>query len=119
MVTEKDICFYWHEFINLLPQEETATAQRMKLMRPKLLKGETFEVVVDNEQVKLYMERIAPRVEAHLRKQLHNRKIAMTVRIAEQTDATRIYSKPQQLQAMTQKNPALQKLTEVFGLELT
>lgn len=119
MVTEKDICFYWHEFINLLPQEETATAQRMKLMRPKLLKDETFEVVVDNEQVKLYMERIAPRVESHLRKQLHNRKIAMTVRIAEQTDATRIYSKPQQLQAMTQKNPALQKLTEVFGLELT
>lgn len=119
MVTEKDICFYWHEFINLLPQEETATAQRMKLMRPKLIKDETFEVVVDNEQVKLYMVKIAPRVEAHMRQQLHNRKIAMTVRIAEPTDTSRIYSKPQQLQAMTQKNAALQKLTEVFGLELT
>ena len=119
IVTEKDICFYWHEFINLLPQEETATAQRMKLMRPKLLQDETFEVVVDNEQVKLYMAKIAPRIEEHLRKQLHNRKIAMNVRIAEPTDAMRIYSKPQQLQEMSRQNPALQKLTEVFGLELT
>lgn len=118
IVTEKDICFYWHEFINLLPQEETATAQRMKLMRPKLLKDETFEIVVDNEQVKLYMTQIASRVEAHMRKQLHNRKISMTVRVAEQAEMTRIYSKPQQLQAMTQKNPALQKLTESFELEL-
>ena len=23
LVTEKDICFYWHEFANLLPQEES------------------------------------------------------------------------------------------------
>lgn len=119
MVTEKDICFYWFEFINLLPQEETATAQRMKLIRPKLIQDATFEIVVDNEQVKVYMTKIAPRIEAHMRKQLHNRKITMNVRIAEQTEMTRIYTKPQQLQAMTQKNPALLKLTEVFGLELT
>ena len=32
MITEKDIRFYWHEFANLLPVEETAMAQRMKFI---------------------------------------------------------------------------------------
>lgn len=118
LVTEKDICFYWHEFANLLPKEETAMAQRMKITTPKLIKDETFEVIVDNEQVKIYMMQIAPHIEAHMRKKLHNRKICMTVRIAEATEATRIYSKPQQFLAMSKKNPALLKLKDVFGLEL-
>ena len=117
-VTEDNIVFCWHEFINLLPQEETANAQRMKLIRPKLLKDANFEIVVDNEQVKLYMEQIARRVEAHMRKQLHNRTVSMTVRIAKPSEMTRITSKPQQYQDMAQRNPALQKLAETFGLEL-
>ena len=77
-----------------------------------------FEVVVENEQVKTYMEKMAPRVEKHMRQQLHNRQIAMTVRIAAPTDTPRVTSKPQQLQAMAQRNPALLKLKETFGLEL-
>ncbi len=117
-VTGDNIRFCWNEFINLLPQEETAIAQRMKVIQPKLLKDATFEVLVDNEQVKFYMEQIARRIETHMRKQLHNRNITMTVRIAEPTEVTRITSKPQQYQAMSKRNPALQKLKETFGLEL-
>lgn len=118
LVTEKDICFYWHEFANLLPQEETAMAQRMKIMQPKLIKDEHFEVVVDNEQVRVYMMQIAPRIVAHMQKQLHNRKIQMSVRIAEPNETHRIYSKPEQFKAMSKKNPALLKLKDAFGLEL-
>ena len=117
-VTEDNISFSWHEFINTLPQEETAMAQRMKVIRPKLLKDATFEVLVENEQVKVYMEKMAPRVERHMRENLHNRHIAMTVRIAAPSETRRITSKPQQYQAMSQRNPALQKLKETFGLEL-
>ena len=53
-----------------------------------------------------------------MRKQLHNRNITMTVRVAEPSEVTRITSKPQQYQAMSKRNPALQKLKETFGLEL-
>ncbi len=117
-VYEKDICFYWREFTNLLPKEETATAQRMRIMQPKLVKDETFEVTVDNEQVKTYMTQIAPRIEAHMRQQLHNRKITMRIRVAEASELTRAYSKPEQFRLMSQKNPTLLKLKEEFGLEL-
>lgn len=117
-VTEDNICFYWHEFINLMPQEETAMAQRMKVTRPKLLKDENFEVVVDNEQVKIYMEQMKRRIETHMRKQLHNRRITMNIRVADAKETTRIYSKPQQYQAMCKENPALLKLQDIFKLEL-
>ncbi len=117
-VTEEKICLCWHEFINLLPQEETAMAQRMKVIRPKLVKEEQFEVVVDNEHVKSYMEKMAERIVKYMREKLHNRRIDMTVRTAAPAETNRIYSKPQQYQAMSQKNPALQKLKETFGLEL-
>ena len=116
-VTEDNICFYWHEFVNLLPQEETAMAQRMKIIRPKLIKDETFEVVVDNDQVKVYMTRMAPRIEAHMRQQLHNKKITMQVRTAKPQEVTRIYSKPQQYIAMCKSNPSLQKLRDALNLE--
>ena len=118
MITEKDIRFYWHEFANLLPVEETAMAQRMKIMQPKLLKDETFEIIVDNEQVKIYMSNMAPRIEAHMRKQLHNRKITMQVRVADPKETGRIYSKPEQFVAMCKKNPALLRLKNEFQLEL-
>ena len=62
--------------------------------------------------------RMANRTEIRLRNELHNRRIAMTVRIAAPTETVRITSKPQQLQAMAQRNPALQKLKDEFGLEL-
>ena len=94
-------------------------AQRMKIMQPKVIKDEHFEVVVDNEQVKVYMMQIAPRIVAHMQKQLHDRKIQMSVRIAAPNETHRIYSKPEQFQAMSKKNPALLKLKETFGLELT
>ena len=38
----------------------------MKVIQPKLLKDATFEVLVDNEQVKFYMEQIARRIETHM-----------------------------------------------------
>lgn len=119
LVTEKDICFYWHEFANLLPVEETAMAQRMKIMQPKLIKDNTFEVVVDNEQVKIYMTEMSERIVNHMRHQLHNRKITMEVRIADPKEVARTYSKPQQFINMSKRNPALLKLKDEFDLELT
>lgn len=119
LVNEKDITFYWHEFANLLPAEEKAMAGRMKILQPKLIKDVTFEVLVDNEQVKIYMEQMAPRIVKHMRTQLHNRHIAMEVRVAQSNEITRVYSKPEQFQLMAKKNPSLLKLTQVFKLEIS
>lgn len=117
-VYEKDICFYWHEFANLLSPEEKAIAQRMRILQPKLLKNAVFEVGVDNEQVKTYMMNVAPQIEQHMRKQLHNRNIRMQVRVVEAGKSGRVYSKPEILKRMCKTNPVLTKLREHFNLEL-
>ena len=115
---ENDIRYYWLEFANQLPIEENAMAGRMKNMRPKLLDDHTFEVVVENELVGKSMQTISQRIVTHMRTQLHNSKIAMTVRVMQENDVKRAYGRVDQFKMMSQKNPALLKLKEIFGLEL-
>ena len=119
-VYEKDLNYYWREFATRLPKEEAANAGRMMNMSPKLLDDQTtFEVAVDNEMVQKYMLQLAPQIENHLREQLHNRKIKMTVRVSATNENIRAYSHVERFQMMSKKNPNLLKLKEEFGLELS
>ena len=119
-VYEKDLNYYWREFATRLPKEERANAGRMMNMSPKLLDDHTtFEVAVDNEIVQKYMQQLAPQIENHLREQLHNRKIKMTVRVSAADENIRAYSHVERFQMMSKKNPNLLKLKEEFGLELS
>ena len=120
VVYDKDLNYYWREFATRLPKEEAANAGRMMNMSPKLLDDQTtFEVVVDNEMVQKYMQQLAPQIENHLREQLHNRKIRMTVRVSAADENIRAYSHVERFQMMSKKNPNLLKLKEEFGLELS
>ena len=118
-VYEKDLNYYWRDFASKLPKEENANAARMMNMAPKLLDDTTFEIGVDNEMVAKYMTQLIPAIQKHLRESLHNRKITMTVRILEPKEIVRAYSQAERFKLMSQKNPKLLKLREVFGLELS
>ena len=119
VVYEKDLNYYWREFAQQLPVEEKANAARMMNLQPKLLNDTTFEVGVDNGMVEKYMKQLLPQIQKHLREKLHNRKITMTVRVFEAKEVVRAYSQVERFQLMSQKNPKLMKLKEVFGLELS
>lgn len=120
MFNEKDLGYYWREFSQQqLPPEEKANSARMMNLHPKLLNDTTFEIGVDNEVVKKYMEKLAPQIQAHLRERLHNRKITMTVRVLAPKEVIRAYSPSERFVLMGKKNPKLLKLREVFKLELS
>ena len=119
VVYEKDLNYYWREFAQRLPVEEKANASRMMNLQPKLLNDTTFEVGVDNSMVEKYMKQLLPNIQDYLREKLHNRKITMTVRVFEAKEVVRAYSQVERFQLMSQKNPKLMKLKEVFGLELS
>lgn len=117
--TEKDIDYYWREFAASLPKEEAANSGRMMNMHPKLLDDQrTFEILVDNDMVEKDMIQLTPRILNHLHERLHNRTIQMKVRVSEANENIRAYSHVERYQLMSQKNPSLQKMKEVFGLEL-
>ena len=119
VVYEKDLNYYWRDFASKLPKEENANAARMMNMVPKLLNDTTFEIGVDNEMVAKYMTQLIPTIQKHLRESLHNRKITMTIRILESKEIVRAYSQVERFKLMSQKNPKLLKLREIFGLELS
>ena len=118
--SEQDLRRYWLEFAQRLPKEEAANAGRMKTMSPHLLDDNTtFEIVVDNEIVKKYMEDIMPKVRSYLCAQLHNSKVSMTVRVSNPQEVVKAYNRVEQYQMLNQKNPQLQHLREEFGLEFS
>ena len=118
--SEQDLRRYWLEFAQRLPKEEAANAGRMKTMSPHLLDDNTtFEIVVDNEIVKKYMEDIMPKGRSYLCAQLHNSKVSMTVRVSNPQEVVKAYNRVEQYQMMNQKNPQLQHLREEFGLEFS
>ena len=101
-----------------LPAEEKAHAARMQNTSPKLLNDTTFEIGVDNDMVAKYMNQMIPVIQNYMREKLHNRKITMTIRVLEGKEVVRAYSQTERFQLMSQKNPKLMKMKEVFGLEL-
>ena len=119
VVYEKDLIYYWRDFASKLPKEESANAARMMNISPKLLNDTNFEIGVDNEMVAKYMTQLMPSIEKHLRESLHNRKITMTIRTLEVNEIVRAYSQVERFKLMNEKNPKLQKLKEILGLELS
>lgn len=117
-ITEEALQFFWHEFANMLPKEETAMAQRMRIMRPKLLQEHVFEVMVENNQVEEYLLKMAPRIVTHLKAGLKNSQVTMKIRVATANEVVKVYSKPQQLQVMLKKSKPFAKLKEALQLEL-
>lgn len=116
---EENLRRCWSEFAGQLPMEEAANAGRMKAIIPKLKDDSNFEITVDNEFVQKYMLNLKPRIEEFLRKQLHNTNICMQIRISEAKEIVKTYNKMEQFQLMSKKNPNLQRLHEIFGLELS
>ena len=87
-------------------------------MKPTLIDDACFEVVVNNDMVQHYMLEYVPRLEAYLRKNLHNRKIRMKVRVRADDENRRAYSHVERFQVMSEKNPDLLGLKNAFGLDL-
>jgi len=117
--TEQDLNLKWIEFALKLPRKDAAMAGNMKNMNPKLLENNIFEIVVDNAMAEKDMLNIKPQIEQHLRTRLHNEQITMKVRISEQGEVLKVYSKAEQWQLLQKKNISLQKLKDLLGLELS
>ena len=116
-VDDEELFFYWRDFAVHLPKEQTANSARMMNMRPALLPdGTTFEIVVDNEIVMTYMQELKPRILNYLRHEMGNSRIDMSIRV-NTNPVARAYSQRERFQLMCQKNPALLKLQQVFGLQ--
>lgn len=117
-LTQEGLAREWMSLINRMPVERRAMAMRMKVMSPRVLNENTFEVVAGNPQVAQYLMNITKSIEQELGEHLHNGKIKMTVRVAEVQEVQHLVNKPQLYKKMIAENDCLRQLAELLQLEL-
>ncbi|MCD8292452.1 MAG: DNA polymerase III subunit gamma/tau, partial [Prevotellaceae bacterium] len=116
-VSEEALNRCWRAYAATMPQEQVALAKRMGKMPVHLTDDTTFEVVVDNEFAAKAFTALIPQVQDYLRQQLNNSRLAMKVRVSEETTPTRAYTRAEKYQLMAGKNEALLQFKDRFGLE--
>ena len=118
-IDQKQLELCWREFASALPKEETANSKRMMNMQPVVTdpKG-SFEVTVENDNVRSNILRLQDQIVRYLGEKLHNKQLLMSIRVMEATENTRAYSPAERFKIMAAKNPKLLTLQEELGLEL-
>ena len=116
--TQDDLEFQWLSMCNRMPQEYSGIATRMKNMQPVIKDFPEVEVAVSNDIIKADLEKIQGSVLNTLKKFLHNSYITLTLRVDEHQEHTKLLTRREQFEEMSKSNPAVDKLRELFELEL-
>ena len=108
----------WLRFTKNIPTE-TVLVQTMYLCMPQMLDATTFEVVVDN---RAQMDKLNGRgadLMAFLRTELRNTHLEMRIREREREERQKAFSPGERFVMLAEKNPELNRLKDIFGLELS
>ena len=116
--SQEDLELQWMAMCNRMPQELSGIATRMKNMNPTITELPQIEVQVDNALIKKEMEDFKGRIVSTLRNGLQNENLSLEIRIAEQKKEIKIMTRREQFEKLTKENPAIEKLRQVFNLEL-
>ena len=116
--SQEDLELQWMSMCNRMPQELSGIATRMKNMNPTITELPQIEVLVDNELIKQEMEDFKGRIVSTLRNSLQNENLSLEIRIAEQKEQVKPLTRREQFDKLTKENPAIDKLRQVFNLEL-
>jgi DNA polymerase-3 subunit gamma/tau len=118
LFTEEELQKAWQEFAENLV-EEKLLRNTMMLYKPKMLGNTVFEVEVNTEINKNYLDDYGNVILAYLRESLQNDDITMTIIISEATVVKKPLTSREIFDELVQKNPSLQKLSDEFDLELS
>lgn len=91
----------------------------MNLYLPKMLSDTVFEVEVNTDINKQYLDDNSLSILSFLRQTLQNDDISMTIRIAKDNAVKKALTSREIFDEMVKQNPSLQKLSDEFGLELS
>lgn len=118
LFTEEELQKAWQEFAENLV-EEKLLRNTMMLYKPKMLGNTVFEVEVNTEINKNYLDDYGNVILAYLRESLQNDDITMTIKISEATVVKKPLTSREIFDELVHKNPSLQKLSDEFDLELS
>jgi len=116
--SQEDLELQWMAMCNRMPADLSGIATRMKNMNPIITELPQIEVQVDNSLIKQEMEDFKGRIVSTLRNGLQNENLSLEIRIIEQKEQVKVMTRREQFEKLTKENPAIEKLRQVFDLEL-
>ena len=118
--TDNELRLQWMLMCNRMQQQEhfLGLSLRLKNITPEITDYPNIEVVADNKSLLAEMTPIRGSIEKTLQITLHCPALRLTLRLADEGEARRFYTKREIFDQMRQKNPALEKLRLELGLEL-
>ena len=108
----------WLRFTKKIPTE-TVLVQTMYLCMPQMLDATTFEVVVDNSAQMDKLNGRGADLMAFLRTELRNTHLEIRIREREREERQKAFSPGERFVMLAEKNPELNRLKDIFGLELS
>lgn len=116
--TQDELELVWLSMCNRMPQQLSAIALRMKNITPHILDFPHIEILADNQIIAGQLTQIKGSIVNTLRRDLKNLSIDMNIRLAAPHEKVKILSDAEVFEQMEEKNPAVEKLREMFSLEL-
>lgn len=117
--SQEELELQWLSMCNRMPQKMNAMAARMRNMQPIITTFPKVEVVVDNAIILEQVNEIKGRIKSSLAQTLRNTNIELSIRLAKEEEVKKILSKKEVFDKVIEENKALEKLKEMFDLELT
>ena len=91
----------------------------MKNMRPKIINFPQVEIVIDNKILLDQITAIKHRIHATLARDLHNGNLQINFRLAKPEEVGKVLTKRELFDELRKNNPAIEKLRNILGLELS
>jgi DNA polymerase-3 subunit gamma/tau len=117
-ITDATLTQAWTSFALLLPENERALADRMKIMAPKIDGEGYFSISVDNQMAADLFTKEEKRICEGMKPFLGNRTIKMKVIVNKVVVERHVSDKSKQYAILVEKNPLIEKLRKELNLEV-
>ena len=117
-ITDATLTQAWTSFALLLPENERALADRMKIIAPKAESRESFTISVDNQMAADLFAKEEKRICEGMGKYLGGRTLKMNVVVNKVVVERHVSDKSKQYAILVEKNPLVEKLRKELNLEV-
>ena len=117
-ITDSTVSQAWTSFALLLPENERALADRMKIMSPKAEGRDSFVISVDNQMAADLFTREEKRICEGMAPYLGNALLKMKIVVNKVVVERHVSDKSKQYAILVEKNPLIEKLRQELNLEV-
>lgn len=118
-ISNEELVQAWTSYALLLPEQERALADRMKIITPTMSNDGSFTISVDNQLVADMFNKESERIKSGISKYLNGATPAMKVIVNKITIKRHVYDRREQFELLKEKNNIIEKLRKALDLELS